>query len=148
MKTWVEIIHENMFCLGSNRDHVLACLCHVLYCIATSKKYNLAFFVAKRMKLLTRLFNHVMSNHPELSNGQYVLYDRLMLPLAPHYERKTRKDYGTKRGRLSTSASSAFDYPSSSYHIDDDNDETDEGTPRTSTPSPTRYVNSMSNEIL
>ncbi|GJW43992.1 hypothetical protein Tco_0072791 [Tanacetum coccineum] len=32
----------------------------------------------------------------------------------------TRKDYGTKRGRLSTSASSAFDYTSSSHHIDDD----------------------------
>ncbi|GJR06369.1 putative reverse transcriptase domain-containing protein [Tanacetum coccineum] len=41
---------------------------------------------------------------------------------------KTRKDYGTKRGRHSTlaSSSSAFDHPSSSHHVDDDNDEDDE----------------------
>nr|GEV81563.1 retrovirus-related Pol polyprotein from transposon TNT 1-94 [Tanacetum cinerariifolium] len=37
----------------------------------------------------------------------------------------TQKDYGTKRGRPSTSVSSlsSFDHPSSSHHIDDDNDE-------------------------
>ncbi|GJV68096.1 hypothetical protein Tco_1483605 [Tanacetum coccineum] len=58
-------------------------------------------------------------------------------------------DYGKKRGRHSTSAScsSAFDHPSSSHHVDDDNDENDEGTTRASTPSPTRFVNSLSNEI-
>ncbi|GJS66133.1 retrovirus-related pol polyprotein from transposon TNT 1-94 [Tanacetum coccineum] len=62
---------------------------------------------------------------------------------------KTRKDYGTKRGCHSTSASSAsdFDHPSSSHHVYDDNDENDEGTSRASTPSPTRFVNSLSNEI-
>ncbi|GJT32406.1 retrovirus-related pol polyprotein from transposon TNT 1-94 [Tanacetum coccineum] len=47
MKSWVEIIQENVFCLGGNRDHVLACLCHMLYCIAKSEQYNLAFFIAK-----------------------------------------------------------------------------------------------------
>ncbi|GJW63296.1 retrovirus-related pol polyprotein from transposon TNT 1-94 [Tanacetum coccineum] len=163
IKSWVKIICENVFCLGGNRDNVLACLCHMLNCIMTSTKYNLAFFVAKRMELvtkqprlilpygmlLTRLFNHVMSNHLEFSNDRYVLYDRVMYPLTPHYERKTRKDYGTKRGHPSTfaSSSSAFNHPSSSYHIDDDNDENDKGTSRASTPSPTRYVNSLSNEI-
>ncbi|GJV14533.1 retrovirus-related pol polyprotein from transposon TNT 1-94 [Tanacetum coccineum] len=77
--------------------------------------------------LLTRLFNHVMSNFPELSNDLYVLCDCVMYPLAPQHERKIRKDYGTKRGRHSTSASSssAFDHPSSSHHVDDDNDEDD-----------------------
>nr|GEW83826.1 uncharacterized mitochondrial protein AtMg00810-like [Tanacetum cinerariifolium] len=128
MKTWVDIICENIFCLGGNRDHILSCLCHMLNCIATSTKYNLAFFVAKRMKLvtkqarlilpygmfLTRLFNHVMSNSPELSNDQHVLYDRVMYPLTAQHERKTQKDYGTKRGSHSTStfSSSAFDHPS------------------------------------
>ncbi|GJS99103.1 zf-CCHC domain-containing protein [Tanacetum coccineum] len=123
-------------------DHVSACLCHMLYCIVTSTRYNIAFFVAKRMELvtrqgelilpysmlLTRLFDHVMSNFPELSNDRYVLNDRVMYPLAPQHERKTRKDYGTKRGRHSTfaSSSSAFDHPSSSHHINDDNDENDE----------------------
>ncbi|GJR61743.1 retrovirus-related pol polyprotein from transposon TNT 1-94 [Tanacetum coccineum] len=114
------------------------------------KAKYICIFVAKPndvVKLVCLI--HVMSNHPELSNGQYVLYDRLMLPLAPHYERKTSKDYGTKSGRPSTSAlsSSAFDYPSSSHHIDDDNDVNDEGTSRTTTPSPIHYANSLSNEI-
>ncbi|GJW89608.1 hypothetical protein Tco_0167161 [Tanacetum coccineum] len=121
-----------------------------------------------------------------LSNDRYVLYDPVIHPLSPHYESKIRKDYGTKRGLPSTSASStstfdhpsssyhvdenddendkdgkgkrgrpstsasssfAFDHPSSSHHIDDDNDENDEGTSRASTPFPTRYVNSLTNEI-
>nr|GEW05286.1 retrovirus-related Pol polyprotein from transposon TNT 1-94 [Tanacetum cinerariifolium] len=99
--------------------------------------------------LLTRLFNHVMSSFSKLSNDQYVLCDRVMYPLAPQHEKKTRKDYGMKKGRHSTlaSSSSAFDHPSSSHHVDDDNDEDDEGTSRVCSPSPTSYVNSLSNEI-
>ncbi|GJR42354.1 hypothetical protein Tco_1310457 [Tanacetum coccineum] len=163
MMTWVDIIHENIFCLGGNRDYVPACLCHMLYCIARSEPYNLAFFVAKRMEfvtkqaqiilpygmLLTRLFKHLMSENPELSSDNYILYDRVMYPLTTQQERKTQKDYGTKRGcpSTSTSSSSAFGQPSSSHHIDDDNDGNDEGTSRASTPSPTRFVNSLSNDI-
>ncbi|GJV85313.1 hypothetical protein Tco_1525211 [Tanacetum coccineum] len=99
--------------------------------------------------LLTRLFSHVMSNFPELSNVRYVLCDHVMYPPDPQHERKTRKDYGTKRGFHSTSASSflAFDHPSSSHHVDDDNDENDEGTSHARTPSPTSYVNSLSNDV-
>ncbi|GKF47910.1 hypothetical protein Tco_0141161, partial [Tanacetum coccineum] len=87
--------------------------------------------------------------YPELSNDQYVLYDRVMFPLAPHHERKTRKDYGTKRGRpsTSTSSSSAFVNPSSSHPIDDDNDGNGEGTSRASTHSLTCFVNSLSNHV-
>ncbi|GJR47744.1 uncharacterized mitochondrial protein-like protein [Tanacetum coccineum] len=108
MKTWVDIICENVFCLGGNPDHVLACLCHMLYCIAS------------------------------------VIY-----PLTAQQERKTRKDYGTKRGLPSTSSSSssAFGQPFSSHHIDDNNDGNDEGTSRASTPLPTRFINSLSNDI-
>ncbi|GJW75924.1 hypothetical protein Tco_0135294 [Tanacetum coccineum] len=124
MKSWVEIIQENVFCLGVNRDHVPACLCHMLYCIARSMHYNLAYFVAKRMDFVTK-------------------QPRLILP----YERKTRKDYGTRRGRSSTSSSSAFGQPSSSHLNDDDNDGNDEGTSRASTPSPTHFVNSLTNEV-
>ncbi|GJU17624.1 hypothetical protein Tco_1145590 [Tanacetum coccineum] len=50
MKPWVEIIHENAICLGGHKDHVSACLCHMLYCIETSTPYNLAFFILKRME--------------------------------------------------------------------------------------------------
>ncbi|GJW76611.1 hypothetical protein Tco_0138293 [Tanacetum coccineum] len=108
----------------------------MLYYIATSTNYNLAFFVAKRMKLVTRqarlilpygmlltcLFKYVMSIPPELSSDRYVLYDRVMHSLAAQHERKTQKDFGTKRGLHSTSDSSSFDHPSFSHHIDDDND--------------------------
>nr|GEX61918.1 pentatricopeptide repeat-containing protein [Tanacetum cinerariifolium] len=86
-----------------HRDDISACLCHMHYCIETSTPYNLAFFILKRMEktqnkpkellpygmLLTRLFKHVVSVFPELAIDHYISYDRVMHPLAPHYERKT-----------------------------------------------------------
>ncbi|GJZ38860.1 hypothetical protein Tco_0585423 [Tanacetum coccineum] len=73
--------------------------------------------------LLTRLFKYVMGESLELFNESYVLDDRVMYPLTAQQERKTRKDYGTKRGRHSTSSSSAFGQPSSSNLNDDDDDD-------------------------
>ncbi|GJW96493.1 retrovirus-related pol polyprotein from transposon TNT 1-94 [Tanacetum coccineum] len=81
------------------------------------------------------------------SLGSYVLYDCVMNPLATEQERKPRKDRGMRRGRHSTSSSPAFDQPSSSHLNDDDDDGNGEGTLRASTPSPIRYVNSLTNEI-
>ncbi|GKA34650.1 hypothetical protein Tco_0721079 [Tanacetum coccineum] len=107
MKTWVDIIRKNVFCLLGNRDHVPVCLCHMLFCIASSTHYNLAYFIAKRMEFVTK-------------------QARLILP----YERKTRKDYGTRRDRSSTSSLSAFGRPSSSHPNDDDNDGNDKRTLR------------------
>ncbi|GJW46573.1 hypothetical protein Tco_0078219 [Tanacetum coccineum] len=97
--------------------------------------------------LLTRVFNHVMSESPGLLNDRYVLCDYAMYPFTAQQERKTRKDYGTRRGRSSTSSSSAFGQHSSSHPNVDDNDGNDKGTSRASTPSPTRFVNSLSNDI-
>ncbi|GKC62856.1 ribonuclease H-like domain-containing protein, partial [Tanacetum coccineum] len=142
MKSWVEIIQENVFCLGGNRDHVPACLCHMLYCIARSERYNLAYFIAKHMELvtkqprlimpygmlLTHLLKHVMTISHRVLDDYYDLHGRVMYPLTAQQERKTRKDYGTKRGYHSTSSSSAFSQPSSSYLNNDDNDGNDEGT--------------------
>ncbi|GJW62732.1 hypothetical protein Tco_0112067 [Tanacetum coccineum] len=88
-----------------------------------------------------------MNENPELSNESYVLYDRVMNPLGAQQERKTRKDFGTRRGRHSTSLSSAFGQPSSSHFNNDDDDGNDKGTSRASTPSPILYVNSLTNEI-
>nr|GEW43660.1 retrovirus-related Pol polyprotein from transposon TNT 1-94 [Tanacetum cinerariifolium] len=62
-------------------------------------------------------------------------------------ERKTKKDYGTKRGCHSTSSSSTFGQPSSSHLNDDDDDGNDEWTSRTSTLSPTCFVNALTNEV-
>ncbi|GJR16095.1 zf-CCHC domain-containing protein [Tanacetum coccineum] len=95
--------------------------------------------------LLTRLFKFVMSESSELSNTSYVLYDRVMNPLTAHQERKTRKDRGTRRGRHSTSSSSAFDQPSSSHLNDDDGN--GKGTSLASTPSPICFVNSLTNDV-
>nr|GEW04959.1 uncharacterized mitochondrial protein AtMg00810-like [Tanacetum cinerariifolium] len=92
-------------------------------------------FVTKQVRLilpngmlLTRMIEPVMSENPELSNSISVLYDRVMYPLAAQQERRTRKDYGTRRGQSSTSSSFAFGQPSSSHPNDDDNDGNDEGT--------------------
>ncbi|GJU29029.1 retrovirus-related pol polyprotein from transposon TNT 1-94 [Tanacetum coccineum] len=82
-----------------------------------------------------------------LFKESHVLYDRVMNPLTAQQERKTRKDHGTRRGRHSTSSSSAFDQPSSS-HLNDDDDGNGEGTSHASTSSPFRYVNSLTNEVL
>ncbi|GJY03431.1 hypothetical protein Tco_0369371 [Tanacetum coccineum] len=142
MKTWVDIICENAICLGGHKDHVFACLCHMLYCIETSTRYNLAFFILKRMEktqskpkellpygmLLTRLFKHVVSVFPELAVDLYILHNRVMHPFAPHYGGKTRLDCGKKRPRESNASSSSTTqkHPSSSLPLDaivDKNDE-------------------------
>ncbi|GKE31185.1 hypothetical protein Tco_1450507, partial [Tanacetum coccineum] len=160
LKPLEEIIRENVFCLGGNQDHVPACLCYMLYCIVHSEKFNLAYFMAKRMEwvtkqkwlilpygmLLTRLFKVIINENRELYNESYVLYDRVMNPLAAQQERKPRKDRGTRRGRHSTSSSFAFEQPSSSY-LNDDDDGSGEGTSRESTPSPIRYANSLTNQV-
>ncbi|GJX44253.1 hypothetical protein Tco_0260929 [Tanacetum coccineum] len=161
LKPLEKIIRENVFCLGGNRDHVLVCLCYMLYCVVHSEKFNLAYFMAKQMEwvtkqkrlilpygmLLTRLFKVIMNENRELYNESYVLYDRVMNPLAAQQERKPRKDRGTRRGRHSTSSSSAFDQPSSSHLNDDNDDGNGKGTSRASTPSPIRYVNSLTNQV-
>ncbi|GJU88391.1 hypothetical protein Tco_1300814 [Tanacetum coccineum] len=51
------------------------------------------------------------------------------------------------RGRHSTSSSSAFDQPSLSHLNDDDDNGNDKGTLCASTPSPIRYVNSLTNQV-
>ncbi|GJX16425.1 hypothetical protein Tco_0217257 [Tanacetum coccineum] len=133
LKPLEEIIQENVFCLGGNWDHVPACLCYMLYYVVHSEKFNLAYLMAKRMEWITK-------------------QKRLILPygmLLNHlFNRKPRKDRGTRRGHHSTSYSSTFDQPSSSHLNDDDDDDGNgEGTSRASTPSPIRYVNSLTNQV-
>ncbi|GKB81773.1 hypothetical protein Tco_0948668, partial [Tanacetum coccineum] len=71
--------------------------------------------------LLTRLFKHVVSVFPELAIDHYISHARVMDPLNPHYERKTRSDRGKKRPRESNASSSSTDlnHPSSSHSLDD-----------------------------
>ncbi|GKD85870.1 hypothetical protein Tco_1357024 [Tanacetum coccineum] len=156
MKPWVDIIHENVICLGGHRDHVSACLCHMIYC-------NLDFFILKRMEktrnktkellpyrmLLTRLFKHVVSIFPELAIDHYLSYDRVMHPFAPHYERKTRSDHGKKRPRDSNASSSSttLNHPSLFHLLDDIVDENDKESFCFTSSSPSQNVSFSSNVV-
>ncbi|GJY37422.1 hypothetical protein Tco_0422800 [Tanacetum coccineum] len=95
--------------------------------------------------LLTRLFNHVVSNFPELAIDRYILYDRVMHPISPYYERKTRSNHGTKRCRDSnpSSSSTALNHSSPSHHLD----ENDEESSHSSTPLLPQLINSLSNVV-
>ncbi|GJU46955.1 hypothetical protein Tco_1204221 [Tanacetum coccineum] len=76
--------------------------------------------------------------------GAGKLENSILLFIGKTIEQKPRRDRGTRRGRQSTS-SSTFDQPSSSHLNDDDGN--DEGTSCASTPSPIRYVNSLTNQV-
>ncbi|GJX23131.1 hypothetical protein Tco_0227576 [Tanacetum coccineum] len=104
-------------------------------------------FILPYGMLLTHLFNHVTAEYPRLQSPQNVLVDRVMLSLGAPRQRKPRKDIGVKRTRHSTSSSTAFDHDSFSHQVDDDENRGDEGTSRVSTPSPTTYFNSLSQNI-
>ncbi|GJS30273.1 hypothetical protein Tco_0490893 [Tanacetum coccineum] len=161
IKPWVEIIRENAICLGGHRDHVSACLCHVIYCIKTSTPYNLAFFILKRMEktrfkpnelipygmLLTRLFKYVMSVSLELAFDHYLSHERAMHPLAPHYELKTRADPGKKRPRESNASSSSItqNHPSSFLPLDHMVDENDDESFHSNSSSPSQKFSPSSN---
>ncbi|GKC35016.1 hypothetical protein Tco_1047400 [Tanacetum coccineum] len=163
MKPWVDIIRENAICLGGHKDHVSTCLCHIFYCIETSTRYNLAFFILKRREktrykpkellsygiLLTRLSKHVVSVFPELAIDHYLSHDRVMHPLGPHYERKTRSDHGKKRPRESNASSSSttLNHPSSSRPLDDTIDVNDEESFHSNSSSPSQNVSSSSNVV-
>ncbi|GJT32104.1 hypothetical protein Tco_0922523 [Tanacetum coccineum] len=105
MKPWVDIIHENAICLGGHKDHVSACLCHMLYCIETSTRYNLSFLYSKRI-------------------GNDSMQPKELLP----YGMLTRSDHGKKRPRESNASSSSttLNHPSSSHPLDDTIDENDD----------------------
>ncbi|GJS40941.1 hypothetical protein Tco_0565984 [Tanacetum coccineum] len=109
MKQWEELIRENVFGLGGHRDHLPACLAHMLYCVVAEEQYNLAYFFVKRIEcaranptanlpygmFLTRLYRHIMEAYPHLDNGIYDIVDRVMRPLALKQTRSTpRSDLG------------------------------------------------------
>ncbi|GKA19535.1 hypothetical protein Tco_0699450 [Tanacetum coccineum] len=97
--------------------------------------------------LLTRLFKHVMFVSPELAFDHYLLHDRTMHLLAPHYERKTRADRGMKRPRElnASSSSTTQNYPSSSRPLDHIVDENDDESFHSNSSSPSQQVSSSSN---
>nr|GFA91568.1 pentatricopeptide repeat-containing protein [Tanacetum cinerariifolium] len=105
---WNELVYENVFGLEGHRDHIPACLAHILYCILAEKQYNLAYFFVKRIEnaratpkahlpygmFLTRLFRYVMEFYPRLDNGIYDVFERVMRLLALRQTRRPRSDRG------------------------------------------------------
>ncbi|GKC72085.1 hypothetical protein Tco_1117968 [Tanacetum coccineum] len=147
VKSFIQIPRQ-----GGHKNHVSACLCHMLYYIETFTRYNLAFCILKKMEktrskpkellpygmLLTRLFKHVVSVFPELAIDLYISHDRVMHPLAPHYKRKMRSDHGKKRPCESNASSSSttLNHPSSSYPLDDPINENDHESFHSNSSSP------------
>ncbi|GKC23507.1 hypothetical protein Tco_1025657 [Tanacetum coccineum] len=138
MKQWEELIRENVFGLGGHRDHLPACLAHMLYCVVAEEQYNLAYFFVKRIEcaratpttnlpygmFLTRLYRHVMEAYPHLDNGIYNIVDRVMRPLALKQPRRPRSDRGKARHSVSSSSSHHQGMSSHQHDDDDDNVET------------------------
>nr|GEW90866.1 zf-CCHC domain-containing protein/UBN2 domain-containing protein [Tanacetum cinerariifolium] len=117
LKRWNELI-ENVFGLGGHRDHLLACLAHILYFILAEQQYNLAYLFIKRIKsaratpkahlsygmFLTRIFRHVMGFYPHLDNGIYDVVERVMRPLALRQTRQPRSVRGKARHSVSSTS--------------------------------------------
>ena len=96
MKRWEELICENAFGTGGHRDHLPACLTHMLYCVVDEKPYNLAYFFIKRIEcaratpkanllygmFLTRLYRHVIEKYPDLDDSIYQSLYPSLRPLA------------------------------------------------------------------
>ncbi|GJU71877.1 hypothetical protein Tco_1263282, partial [Tanacetum coccineum] len=153
LKRWNELIYENVFGLGGHRDHLPACLAHILYCILAEQQYNLAYFFVKRIEsvrptpkahlpygmFLTRLFRHVIDLYPHLNNGIYDVVERVMRLLALRQTRRPRSDRG--KARHSVSSTSAHHNLGSSSHQGYDDE--DDGASCASTPSPITYLNSL-----
>ncbi|GJW92310.1 hypothetical protein Tco_0169863 [Tanacetum coccineum] len=119
LKRWEELIRENVFSLGGHRDHLPACLSHILYCILAKQQYNLAYFFVKRIKSAKAT-------------------SKAHLPSALRQTHRPRSDCGTQKARHSVSSSSTYHFGSSSHQEADDNNK------NTKTPSPNHQVSSPS----
>jgi hypothetical protein len=146
MKRWEELIRENAFGTGGHRDHLPACLAHMLYCIAVEKPYNLAYFFFKQIEcarktpkanlpygmFLTRLYRHVIEYYPDLDNSIYESIYPTLRPLALKQARRTRNDKGKSR---------RHSFHGSSSRQDDDDEE--ENIHDVSTPSFSEFVDNL-----
>ncbi|GJY60599.1 pentatricopeptide repeat-containing protein [Tanacetum coccineum] len=129
MKQWEELIRENVFGLGGHRDHLPACLAHMLYCVVAEEQYNLAYFFVKRIQC---------ARATPTANLPYGMFLTLMHPLALKQTRRPRSDRGKACHSVSSSSSHHQGTSSHQHDIDDDVE-----TSRASTPSPTTYLNSL-----
>ncbi|GJZ38233.1 hypothetical protein Tco_0584424 [Tanacetum coccineum] len=118
MKQWEELIRENVFGLGGHRDHLPACLAHMLYCVVAEEQYNLAYFFVKRIEC---------ARANPIANLPYGMF-------------LTRLYRYIMEARHSVSSSSSHHHGTPSHQHDDDDDVE---TSRVSTPSSTTYLKSL-----
>ncbi|GJR30827.1 zf-CCHC domain-containing protein [Tanacetum coccineum] len=132
----VEIIRENTICQGGHRDHVSACLCHMLYCIETSTPYNLAFFILKRME------------KTQFKPKEVLPYGMLLTSHASARSSQ-RADRGKKRPREpnTSSSSSTLNHPSSSYPLNDSTHENNDESSHSNPSSLPQNTSSSSNNV-
>ncbi|GJY48217.1 putative reverse transcriptase domain-containing protein [Tanacetum coccineum] len=107
----------------------------MLYCLATGKHFNLAYYIAHRMisvtqssemtlpyaMLLTRLFKYVRTKQPYPLSNDFQLVDHVMIPLSN--KRVFRFKSKGKRPRLPTptpSTSSSSDSPPPNQGMEND----------------------------
>ncbi|GJW60670.1 hypothetical protein Tco_0110005 [Tanacetum coccineum] len=101
--------------------------------------------VEKRKELwgIMRSRVNIMDWYPEHDNGIYDIVDRVMRLVVVVQACKPRKDRVIKKGHHSTSSSTSYHHGLFSHQFDDDEEIQDEATSRTSSPSPTTYLNSL-----
>nr|GEZ35607.1 hypothetical protein [Tanacetum cinerariifolium] len=99
--------------------------------------------------LLSSMFKHIVFVFPKLATDNYLSFDHVMHPLAPHYKRKTRSDHGKKRPRESNASSSSTtqNHPSSSLPLDVIIDENDDESSHPNSSSPSQQVSSSSTVV-
>ncbi|GJW34332.1 hypothetical protein Tco_0054364 [Tanacetum coccineum] len=127
MKQWEELIRENVFGLGGHRDHLPACLAHMLYCVVAEEQYNLAYFFVKRIQC---------ARATPTVNLPYGMFLTLMLPLVLKQTRRPRSDRG--KARHSVSSSSSNHQGTSSHQHDDDDDDVETSRAKLPSPKPPR----------
>ncbi|GKE08511.1 hypothetical protein Tco_1412062 [Tanacetum coccineum] len=135
------ILRENVFGMGGNWDHVPACLWLMIYCIANSLNFNLAYFMAKRMEWVSRQSNSIFlivcfdqkfltyylngKNPGNYKILPYVLFDRVMdlFPL-PKCDKPKRDRATREKVRYLILQLPAFSEPFI-YHTNDDDEDVD-----------------------
>ncbi|GJT16416.1 hypothetical protein Tco_0875122 [Tanacetum coccineum] len=118
-----------------HRDHLPACLAHMLYCVVAEEQYNLAYFFVKRIECaranptafhMACFLSFLSTRHGNVSssdNGIYDIVDRVMRPLALKQTRRPRSD--NDKARHSVSSSSSHHQGTSSHQHNDDDDDDD-----------------------
>ncbi|GKC50920.1 hypothetical protein Tco_1073665 [Tanacetum coccineum] len=115
--------------VGGHKDHVSACLCHMLYCIETSTPYNLAFFILKRME------------KTRFKPKELLPYGMLLTSYASARS-SLRADRGKKRPRDPNASSATPNHPSSSHPLVDPSDENDDESSHSNPSSPSQNISS------